>query len=332
MMQNTIQGAQYTFDNFEVTKANRKAFEKAKQFAENADAKPLAVFGGVASGKTHLLYAAANTIRQNAPELRVLVTTTADMQASMERTLRDGGTAGEFREQYLQADVLLVDDIQETVRMKALQNELILIFDAFDAAGKRFMMTSAQKDAHWELNDRLVIRSFRGDFAVITASYMYARFPYDRERAAMRQNLLYHLDDVGLDLLHGVALQQETFKQLFKDTWQYFARYIGCFDVDRTDVQLIGHLNRIYALLCFRKPSGMEECVRQTCMLFLNALIYTLTSYDIRAYRGGFYAEGVLFVPLPHRGGTPDMIELRLEEFDESFDRHCEYYSRNGRF
>ena len=65
MMQNTIQGAQYTFDNFEVTKANRKAFEKAKQFAENADAKPLAVFGGVASGKTHLLYAAANTIRQN---------------------------------------------------------------------------------------------------------------------------------------------------------------------------------------------------------------------------------------------------------------------------
>ena len=45
----------YTFDNFEVTKANRTAFKKAKQFAENVDSKSLAIFGGTATGKTHLL-------------------------------------------------------------------------------------------------------------------------------------------------------------------------------------------------------------------------------------------------------------------------------------
>lgn len=33
-------GIRYTFDSFEVTKANSKAIEKAKQFAENADSKP----------------------------------------------------------------------------------------------------------------------------------------------------------------------------------------------------------------------------------------------------------------------------------------------------
>ena len=328
MMQNNEQGTQYTFDSFEVTKANRKAFEKAKQFAENAGPRRLAIFGGVSSGKTHLLYAAANTIRQNAPELHVLVTTTADMQASMERILRDGGTAGEFREQYLQADVLLVDDIQETVRMKELQGELILIIDAFDAAGKRFMMTSAQKNATDGINDRLVIRSFQGDFAVITATYIYAQIPYDKERAAMREDLLERLDDVGRGLLHGIVWEQEEFKQLFKDTWQYFARYIGYFTVDRTDVQLIGHLNRIYALLCFRKPSGMEEGLYRTSRLYLNGLIVTLSSNDIRVYRGGFYAEGVLYVPMPHCAGTPGMIELSMKEFDEFFDRSCEQYSR----
>ena len=33
-------GIRYTFDSFVVTDANRKAIEKAKQFAENADSKP----------------------------------------------------------------------------------------------------------------------------------------------------------------------------------------------------------------------------------------------------------------------------------------------------
>ncbi len=45
-MSDNKKGSRFTFDSFEVTKTNRKAFEKAKQFAENADSKPLAIFGG----------------------------------------------------------------------------------------------------------------------------------------------------------------------------------------------------------------------------------------------------------------------------------------------
>lgn len=52
-MSNIKTGSSYTFDSFEVTKANSKAYEKAKQFAQNADSKPLAIFGGTATGKTH---------------------------------------------------------------------------------------------------------------------------------------------------------------------------------------------------------------------------------------------------------------------------------------
>ena len=40
MMRDTKNGIQYTFETFEVTKATSKAFEKAKQFAENAAFKP----------------------------------------------------------------------------------------------------------------------------------------------------------------------------------------------------------------------------------------------------------------------------------------------------
>ena len=54
-MSDNKNGSKYTFDSFAVTDANRTAFEKAKQFAENADSEPLAIFGGTAAGKTHLL-------------------------------------------------------------------------------------------------------------------------------------------------------------------------------------------------------------------------------------------------------------------------------------
>ena len=39
-MPDNIKDSIFTFNSFEVTKANSKAIEKAKQFAENADSKP----------------------------------------------------------------------------------------------------------------------------------------------------------------------------------------------------------------------------------------------------------------------------------------------------
>ena len=82
-MQDYKKGSRFTFNSFEITKVNSKAYEKAKQFTENADSKPLAIFGGTATGKTHLLYAVKNAIEQNSPELHVILTTTADMVVSL---------------------------------------------------------------------------------------------------------------------------------------------------------------------------------------------------------------------------------------------------------
>ena len=128
-MSDNKNGSSYTFDSFEVTKANSKAFEKAEQFAQNADSKPLAVFGG---------------------------------------------TAVQFREKYLQADVLLVDDIQELAGKEKTQDELLLLFNAFCESGKRFMMTSSQKKVYSGLSNRLFSRAFWGDSAEITTAYIKA--------------------------------------------------------------------------------------------------------------------------------------------------------------
>ena len=175
-MQYNKKGGRFTFDSFEVTKENSKAFEKAKHFAENADSKPLAIFGGTATGKTHLLYAVKNAIEQNSPGLHVILTTTTDMVSSLTNIISNGDTAEKFREQYMQADDLLVDDIQELAGKEKTQDELILLFNAFYESGKRIMMTSSLKEGHHGLKERLISRAFWGDHAEISNSYVQVKY------------------------------------------------------------------------------------------------------------------------------------------------------------
>ena len=171
-MQDNKKGKRFTFDSFEVTKDNSNAYEKAKRFARNADSKPLVLFGGTSTGKTHLLYAVKNAIEQNAPEFHVMFTTTADMVSFLTNIISNGGTVEQFRENYLQADVLLVDDIQGLAGKEKTQDEFILLFNAFYESGKRFMMTFSQKEVHNGINERLISRFFWGDLAEITTAYI----------------------------------------------------------------------------------------------------------------------------------------------------------------
>lgn len=323
-------GSRYTFDSFVVTDANRTAFEKAKQFAENANSKPLAIFGGTATGKTHLIYAAKNAIEQNSPELHVIFTTTADMVSTLTSIISNGGTSEQFREKYLQADVLLVDDIQELAGKEAIQNELILIFNSFYESGKRFMMTSSQKEAGYGIQDRLVIREFWGDFAVITRAYIHAQFESNAERINQRKDLLHKSEQLSWKLMHDEDFNIDAFKAYYKEVWAYFSRYIGLFDADREDLKIVCYLNRIDTLLHCKTPVGLKSCEWNTCILFTHALIYTISSHDYTAYRGGFFGNGVLFIPLPHHAGTDDSLEITIDEFDEWFQKFCEGY-RNRR-
>ena len=327
-MQSNKVGSQYTFDNFEVSNSNRTAFEKAKQFAENTDSKPMAIFGGTATGKTHLLYAAKNAIEQNSPELHVIFTTTADMRSALADILNSGGTSEQFREKYLQADVLLVDDIQELAGKEAIQNEVILIFNSFYESGKRFMMTSSQKEAGYGIQDRLVIREFWGDFAVITRAYIHAQFESNAERINQRKDLLHKSEQFCWKLMHDADFDIDAFKAYYKEVWAYFSRYIGLFDADREDLKIVCYLNRIDTLLHCKTPVGLKSCEWNTCILFMYALIYTISSYDMIPYLGGFYGNGVLSIPMLHHAGN-DRIEITIDEFEEEFNKFCEGYQRS---
>lgn len=329
-MPNNKKGSRYTFDSFEITQFNSKAFESAKRFAENADSKPLAIFGGTATGKTHLLYAVKNAIEQNSPELDVILTTTADMVSTLTSIISNGGTAEQFRGKYLQADVLLVDDIQELAGKEMTQDELILLFNSFYESGKRFMMTSSEKESYHRLKERLIIRGFFGELAVITQAYIHAQFEPEAERIDQRKGLLHKSEQLCWKLLHDADFDIDAFKSYYKEVWAYSSRYIGLFDMNREDLRIVCYLNRIDTMLHCKTPVGLKSCEWNTCILFMHALIYTISSYDYTAYRGGFYGDGVLFIPLPHHAGA-DGIEITIDEFDKWFQKFCEGYQNSKR-
>lgn len=330
-MINANKGRQYTFNGFEVTKANRKAFDLAVQFAKGETEKPLAIFGGIACGKTHLLYAVKNAIEQNSPEIKVIITTADEMQSSLENILNNGGTIQQFREQYMSADILLVDDIQALAGKFEIQNELVLIFNAFFEAGKRFMITSSQKAEESNMNARLVCRSFWGEFAVISRSYVNAKFEDDFEREEKRSDILGKSWRFRRTLSDNLDFDLTEFKSFFKEVWKYFTQYIGVYDVDRRDMKIINDLNRIVTLMECKNPVGIKASERYACIIFLKALIYTFSSYerDIRMYGGGFCGNGYLFMPLHHMAGTCDCLEIPLDEFEKEFTELCDCFENN---
>ena len=139
-MQYIQRGRQYTFDGFEVTKFNSKAFDAAKKFAENADSKPLALFGGTATGKTHLLYAVQNRILQNNPNAKVYLTNAREMTKNLLLAITEDR---DFYSFYSDADVLLIDDLQDVANKEKTMNEFLYLINKLTRSTKIMLTSSA---------------------------------------------------------------------------------------------------------------------------------------------------------------------------------------------
>ncbi|MBR4622683.1 MAG: ATP-binding protein [Ruminococcus sp.] len=165
----TSKGSQYNFNNFNITENNRAAFEMAKQFAENVNAKPLHIHGKTATGKTHLLYAVKNHIELHKPDVKVILTNAEVFSEKLINTIKECSSIPAFRVMYSEADVLLMDDIQLLAGKPTVQQQLILIFNSLYESGCRIMTTSSDTDIDVMLEDRLRSRLYFEDYITIKA-------------------------------------------------------------------------------------------------------------------------------------------------------------------
>ncbi len=120
----------FTFESFVEGKSNQLARAAAIQVGENPGRayNPLFIYGGVGLGKTHLMHAVGNLIRERNPAARIAYVHSERFVSEMVRALQHH-TINEFKQTYRTLDALLIDDIQFFAGKTQSQEEFFHTFN-----------------------------------------------------------------------------------------------------------------------------------------------------------------------------------------------------------
>ena len=110
----------YTFDTLIRGDCNSLAFAASKSVAQSPGLNafnPLVIYGGVGLGKTHMMQAVGNSVRENRLSERVLYVSSEKFAIDFVNAIQNGKIQ-EFSSFYRSIDVLIIDDIQFFFRQR----------------------------------------------------------------------------------------------------------------------------------------------------------------------------------------------------------------------
>ena len=175
--ENSTLNKKYTFSNFVIGESNRFAHAAAVAVAESPaeNYNPLFIYGGVGLGKTHLLHAIGNRIKENDPSKKVLYLTSESFTNEFIDSIKSGQNTS-FREKLRNIDVLMVDDIQFIGGKEGTQEEFFHTFNHLYHNDKQIVLSSDRppKDIR-TLEERLRTRFEAGLMCDINAPDLETR-------------------------------------------------------------------------------------------------------------------------------------------------------------
>lgn len=188
----------YTFETFVEGKSNQLGKAAAMQVATNPGRayNPLLLYGGTGLGKTHLMHAAGNLMRERNPGCKVMYLRSEQFVGSMIEALR-AKSMDEFKRRFRSVDALLIDDIQFFAGKDTTQEEFFHTFNALFESKQQIILTCDRYPKEVDkLEPRLKSRLGWGLSVAIE--------PPDFEtRAAI---LLSKAHDKGVDVSESVAM------------------------------------------------------------------------------------------------------------------------------
>jgi chromosomal replication initiator protein DnaA len=153
-----------TFDSFFAGKSNAFTLSIAQSVAAKpgGEFNPLFLYGNVGLGKTHLISAVGNAIRQNHPNHRVGYVSASHFSRRLKEALAADAQEA-FRENYCHWDVLILDDIQFMGGRVEAQEEFFHIFNVLHQQGRQIIIASDKApDRLGLLEQRLISRFSSG--------------------------------------------------------------------------------------------------------------------------------------------------------------------------
>ncbi len=153
----------YTFENFVVGQFNELAHAAAQAIIKKPVAyNPLFYYGNTGLGKTHLMQAIGNHIKNHNKERRVFYVTSEKFTTDYITSLQSG-KINNFKDKYRKYDVLIIDDIQFLSNKEKTQEELFHLFNHLYDNNKQIIFSS---DVHVNylpnIEDRLKSRFMAG--------------------------------------------------------------------------------------------------------------------------------------------------------------------------
>lgn len=153
-----------TFDNFVVGKSNLQAYQAATYVADKMGSfNPLFIYSKSGLGKTHLLNAIGNSVREKNPLKKILMITADDFVAEFVQYVKGDQDGENLKDFFRTIDYLLIDDIQFMANKPQTCTMFFHIFNQLFSSGKQIVLTSDRPPAELDgLEDRLVSRFSSG--------------------------------------------------------------------------------------------------------------------------------------------------------------------------
>ncbi len=187
-----------TFDNFVVGQTSNLQAYQASIVVANSPGKlynPLFLFSASGLGKTHLLHAIGNHIKQNNSNLVVLYVTADEFTDEFLRYIRET-PSGNMKEFFRTIDVLLMDDVQFLANKPATSESFFHLFNLLVNSGKQIVLTSDRHPSELQgLEDRLVTRFNSGLQINITTPDLETRKNILRKKISLNNLMIEDFDD-----------------------------------------------------------------------------------------------------------------------------------------
>lgn len=223
----------YTFESFIIGSNNELAHAAAVAVTKNlgTNYNPLFLYGSVGLGKTHLLQAIGNKVRELYGNKRVCYTTSEKFASELITSIRDKKIE-DFKVRYNKFEVLIIDDIQFLSGKEKTQEEFFHIFNAL-----------------YQKNNQIVLSSDRPPKAIPTLE--------ERLRSRFEGGMIA---DIGIpDFETRMAILKIKIREKNATVSNDILTYIAA-NIQRNIRELEGALNRVIALTEFSsKPITLKD-------------------------------------------------------------------------